>query len=229
MLQAERTGMSPQEAKERITGIWQRTDNGAAFAIALWEEGFALCRGDRRDFVAIDPKGGTHSLARRVDGAKTKDIRARMADLDPAYLPSVTEGKAMQAQRRLERGAEHVQEKPREPSKENLRDTPNTDRKQTRQTLTAASRAADGFGRAAGAILDGFASIFERGLSGGDEAQADREKEQEPPVRDDEQRADPTHADAEAKSQIRQALLREFGKNIANEQEAEFERERTRR
>ena len=38
--------------------------------------------GDRRDFVVIDPHGGTYSLARRVDGAKAKDIRARMADLD---------------------------------------------------------------------------------------------------------------------------------------------------
>ena len=100
MLQSERTGLSPQEIKDRVTDIWQRTDNGSAFAVALWEEGFTICRGDRRDFVLIDPMGGTHSLARCVEGAKTKDIRARMADLDPAHLPSVAEGKEIQYARR---------------------------------------------------------------------------------------------------------------------------------
>jgi hypothetical protein len=100
MLQSQRTGLNPQEIKDRVTDIWKRTDNGSAFAVALWEDGFTICRGDRRDFVLVDHMGGTHSLARCIDGAKTKDVRARMADLDPAHLPSVAEGKAIQHQRR---------------------------------------------------------------------------------------------------------------------------------
>jgi hypothetical protein len=96
---AERTGLTPQEAKAEITAIWQRTDNGAAFQAALAEEGWILAAGDRRDFVVIDRHGGTHSLARRVEGAKAKDIRERLADLDPASLPSAAEARAIQAER----------------------------------------------------------------------------------------------------------------------------------
>jgi hypothetical protein len=84
MQQAERTGLTPAEAKEQITAIWQRTDSGKAFAAALEESGWTLARGDKRDFVVLDPHGETHSLARRVDGAKAKDVRERMADLDGA-------------------------------------------------------------------------------------------------------------------------------------------------
>jgi hypothetical protein len=100
MLQSERTGLSPQQVKEQVTDIWRRTDNGASFAIALDREGYILARGNRRDFVVIDPTGGTHSLARRVEGANAKDIRTRMADLDPSYLPSVGQAKQFQRDRR---------------------------------------------------------------------------------------------------------------------------------
>ncbi len=94
--QGERTGISPQQAKELITGLWRATDNGKAFRAALEEKGWLLARGDRRDFVAVDPQGGTHSLARRIEGATAKDVRERLADLAPLALPSVAEAKAMQ-------------------------------------------------------------------------------------------------------------------------------------
>jgi DNA polymerase-4 len=96
MQQASRTGISPKAVREHITGLWQRTDSGRAFAEALAESGWILARGDRRDFVAIDPKGGAHSLARRIEGANAKDVRARMADLDPSRLPSAQEARAVQ-------------------------------------------------------------------------------------------------------------------------------------
>ena len=62
--QGERTGISPQQAKELMTELWRATDNGQAFQAALEEKGWLLARGDRRDFVAVDPQGGTHSLCR---------------------------------------------------------------------------------------------------------------------------------------------------------------------
>jgi len=102
MLQAERTGMSPQEAKEKITELWRNTDTGQAFAAALEKNGWILARGDRRDFVVIDPMGGTHSLSRRIEGANAKDVRARMADIDPARLPTVAEAKQVQRERRAQ-------------------------------------------------------------------------------------------------------------------------------
>jgi len=103
MQQAERTKLTPQQAKEQITAIWQRTDNGKAFAAALEQEGWILALGDRRDFVLIDHKGEPHSLAKRVEGAKTKDVRARMADLDPATVPDVEQAKVQQRARQVAR------------------------------------------------------------------------------------------------------------------------------
>jgi hypothetical protein len=70
MLQADRTGLSPKEVRAQITELWQRTETGEEFAVTLWKAGYVLARGDRRDYVVIDPKGGTHSLARRVEGAR---------------------------------------------------------------------------------------------------------------------------------------------------------------
>jgi hypothetical protein len=99
MLQAERTGMSPKEAKTRITALWQSTETGKEFAVALWNDGFVLARGDRRDFVVIDPMGGTHSLARRIEGANAKDVRERLSDLGEARLPNVLDAKQIQKTR----------------------------------------------------------------------------------------------------------------------------------
>ncbi len=93
MQQAERTGLTPAYATEQLTGIWNRTDSGKAFAVAIAAEGWILARGDKRDFVVLDPAGETHSLGRRIEGAKAKDVRARMADIDAARLPSVEEAK----------------------------------------------------------------------------------------------------------------------------------------
>lgn len=99
MLQAERGAVSPDRAKALITDTWRRTDSGQSFKAELEKQDWLLARGDRRDFVAIDPHGGTHSLARRVEGAKATDIRARMADIDPESLPSVSEARAKQRAR----------------------------------------------------------------------------------------------------------------------------------
>jgi hypothetical protein len=103
MLQAERGAVSPNEAKALVTELWRQADSGQSFQTALENEGWLLARGDRRDFVVIDPNGGTHSLARRVEGAKAKDIRARMADVDPELLPGVAEARTVQRERQSER------------------------------------------------------------------------------------------------------------------------------
>ena len=99
MLQAERTGLDTQQAKELMTGIWNSTKNGKEFQAALEKNGWILARGDRRDFVAIDPGGGVHSVARRIDGAKAADVRERFADIDPRDLSSVAEAKQIQKKR----------------------------------------------------------------------------------------------------------------------------------
>ena len=97
--QGARTGVSPKQAREHLTALWQRADNGKAFAEGLAQSGWILARGDRRDFVAVDQKGGTHSLSRRIDGATAKMVRERLADLKPETLPSVAEARATQQAR----------------------------------------------------------------------------------------------------------------------------------
>jgi hypothetical protein len=99
MLQADRTGLSPQQARELMTGIWQSTKNGKEFQAALEDKGWILARGDRRDFVAIDPNGGVHSVARRIEGANAAQVRQRFADIDPRGLSSVAEAKQVQRER----------------------------------------------------------------------------------------------------------------------------------
>ena len=96
MQQAERSGLSPEQAKQDVTRLWNQADSGKAFAAAVTAEGWILAQGHRRDFVLVDRTGETHSLARRVEGVRAADIRQRLADVDPASLPSIAEAKALQ-------------------------------------------------------------------------------------------------------------------------------------
>jgi hypothetical protein len=106
---AERGGFDPKTAKAFITRLWQTTDTGKALKAALESHGWMLARGDKatskgRAYVmAIDPQGGMHELARRVDGVKAAAVHARVADIDPASLPSVEQAKTQQHARLVER------------------------------------------------------------------------------------------------------------------------------
>ena len=94
MQQSKRTGISPRQARATITALWNATAAGKEFAEAISKAGWTLARGEKVPFILIDPKGGIHSLARRIEGVTAKDIRARMADIDPASLPSVKTARA---------------------------------------------------------------------------------------------------------------------------------------
>jgi relaxase-like protein len=232
MLQADRTGMSPKEAKEQITELWRRTDNGPDFAKALWDAGYVLARGDRRDFVVIDPKGGTHSLARRVEGATAKDIRARLAGLDPNRFPNVTDAKQIQRNRH-ERDTTRGRDTSRAPSIEPPRPAPQAYQgrsKGTPEGPSAPARIADGPGRVAASFLDGIASAIERGFSGTGEAQSDHKRDAPAPQPDPQeaQREASVHGQQEAAKQRREGLLREFGRELPHEHEADIERGRER-
>jgi hypothetical protein len=99
MQQAGRTGLAPDQAKARVTELWNQSDTGRAFAAALESDGWTLARGDRRDFVIVDRAGETHSLAKRIEGARAAQVRQRMADIDAATLPSAEEARALQRDR----------------------------------------------------------------------------------------------------------------------------------
>ena len=89
------SGIDPGAVKEEVTGLWNTADSGSAFAAALADHGYILCKGDRRDFCIVDPAGNEHSLARRIDGVRAAAIRARMADIDRDELPTVAEGREL--------------------------------------------------------------------------------------------------------------------------------------
>jgi hypothetical protein len=231
MLQADRTGMSPQQVTTQVTELWQRTDSGQAFAVALWEAGYVLARGDRRDYVVIDPMGGTHSLARRVEGMKAKDIRERMADMDSQRLPNITDAKQIQRARQ-ERDGARTKETPREVSNEasmvTPRAAPQADQGRTHGTPEgpfAESRAAEGAMKAIDGVASGIASVVESILGGeGHKPQTPEERaefarhQQEAAADRADAKAAAAGATASADQQTRekrkQTLLREFGREI---------------
>lgn len=121
----KRTGHNLDQVKAELSLAWESSDNGASFQLALEEAGYLLARGDKRDFVVLDPAGAVHSPARRIEGAKAKDIRTKCEDLDPDSLPSVEEARALQEQRELARQeaakateAEQAKEEEQEPEPE---------------------------------------------------------------------------------------------------------------
>jgi len=98
--QKTRSGLDPRLRKEEITSLYERADNGQALKAALEDAGYVLANGDRRALVVVDIAGEVHSLNRQIATAKAKDIREKIADLDPASLPDVAEARELQQQRR---------------------------------------------------------------------------------------------------------------------------------
>jgi hypothetical protein len=58
--------------------LLEPSNNGYSFAAALEEKGLALARGDRRDFVIVDYRGGIHALGKRITGAVMQQRRLSM-------------------------------------------------------------------------------------------------------------------------------------------------------
>ncbi len=102
--QAQRSKIELKQFKAELTSLWHATDSGKAFIAAIEERGYAIAKGDRRDFVILDRVGEVHSLARRLDGVKVADVRARFADVDRDSLPDITAARAAQSERVLEAG-----------------------------------------------------------------------------------------------------------------------------
>ncbi len=98
---ADRSGIDPAALKTELTELWQQAEDGKAFQAAIEERGYILAKGDRRDFCVVDQAGDAHSLARRLDGVNTKELRAYMADIDRDTLLSVAEARQAQHDRSI--------------------------------------------------------------------------------------------------------------------------------
>lgn len=91
--QAQRLGTNIHEIRETIRKCFDSAARGRVFQEALARQRFTLARGERRDFVAVDPAGGVHALGKRILGVSAAEIRTRLADLDRDALPTVEQSR----------------------------------------------------------------------------------------------------------------------------------------
>ncbi len=76
---------TPQKNKNRdhhkhtLTQIWQRTRTGDQFIHEAEANGYKIAKGTDRPFRVIDAEGVSFDLVRKLDGIKTKEIKARFA------------------------------------------------------------------------------------------------------------------------------------------------------
>jgi relaxase-like protein len=105
VFRGKRSGISPYDVGVELTDLWRTADTGRSFAAAVEAHGYVLARGDQRGYVVLDPAGDVHSLAKRIAGARTKDINARMeaAGIGLNALPSVEEARALARSRAKDR------------------------------------------------------------------------------------------------------------------------------
>jgi Relaxase/Mobilisation nuclease domain len=236
MLQSTRTGLTASAVKETVTQLWRTADSGQSFAVALWESGYVLARGDRRDFVIIDPSGGTHSLARRVDGVKAKDVRERMTDLDPAQLYNIRDAKQIQKARQTrDAGRSQNQERKADRGTDKLQVSKNSDQTIKTPALTGpASRAAESAINSIGNVAAGLASVVESLLGGTPEPKPPTEHETAAAEHRAVEAEKTANRDALADAvnddvaKRRQELLRQFGREIENDLENDRDRGRSR-
>ena len=107
MFRGLKSGLDPRDVKAEVTGIFRESEHAAEFALRLHAHGYQLVQGDRRDFCVLDPAGDVHSLARRLDGVNTKQLRGFMEGFDREALPTPEQAKAkLQEVRQAERLAD---------------------------------------------------------------------------------------------------------------------------
>jgi len=159
--QSRRLGVDIHEVRKIIRDCWERSDNGASFQAALADKGFVLAKGERRDFLVIDHKGGMHAIGKRILGMSASETRARMADLDRDRLPSVQEARQQIRERQAHREAGRAV-KPHSPALKEISRAVGKEVGQ-RSSLRDAGRSVmpRGSARTIGKTLDAFAKAFE--------------------------------------------------------------------
>jgi hypothetical protein len=101
--QARRQGRNVHALRQHIRHLWEDSSNGKEFADALEAEGYQLAKGDQRDYVVLDATGSPYSLGSRTTGAKAKEVREKLQDLDRDQIPDITEGRRLLQERQQER------------------------------------------------------------------------------------------------------------------------------
>ena len=86
--QAKRTTVPIPNVDADLMWAWTNSTCGADFLVRLRNRGYQLAKGDRRDWVVVDPMGGIHSPARRLR-IRAAELRIRTQDLNMTELPSI--------------------------------------------------------------------------------------------------------------------------------------------
>lgn len=128
--QAQRTKVDPLVRREQVRALFEASDSGMAFKAALEDAGYVVARGDQRNFVLIDGQGEVHSLGRQLKGLPAKELRAFMADVPIAELPSASDARLI------------AQDRIREPEQSAAADRPPSDSELWRAALEERHRAA---------------------------------------------------------------------------------------
>lgn len=100
--QARRTGENVHDLREQIRQLWEHSASGAEFVAALDGEGWQLAKGDRRAYVVVDEHGSPYSLGKRSTGATAREVREKLADLDPEQIPDIEQARQKLAEREEE-------------------------------------------------------------------------------------------------------------------------------
>ena len=109
--QARRLGENVHDLREHVRWLWEQSPNGQAFVLALKEEGYELAKGDRRAYVVLDAHGSSYSLGQRTTGAKAREVRERLGDLDPAHVPDIEQARRLLMERQAEQKKQQRQGK----------------------------------------------------------------------------------------------------------------------
>jgi hypothetical protein len=88
-----------------LTEIYRQCDTGKAFAAALAEAGYTIASGDKGRLVIVDGQGKIQNLVRQIDGAKKKDVEAKLSDIDLAAMPTANDEAARRKSAAKERAA----------------------------------------------------------------------------------------------------------------------------
>lgn len=100
MFRGLRSKIDPRDVTAEVTAIFRESANAADFVNGLRQNGYELVQGNR-GFCILDRAGDVHSLARRIDGINTKELRAFMHGSDREALPTVDQAKVSFRERNI--------------------------------------------------------------------------------------------------------------------------------
>ena len=91
--QAKRNKLNPKEIKQRLINCWKNTDDLKSFKQALYQEGYLLAKGDKRNVILLVDVNGDIKSLRRTLSIKTSEINNKLGTCE--HLPTVDAAKTL--------------------------------------------------------------------------------------------------------------------------------------